>query len=170
MAAPPCQPMLTSPPADGRATPALLKALIGVEGFLGVTALGGGIELIAFPHGNRFVDGEWLDHIPLIDSYRLPGAALAGLFGVGALGTAVALARRRRPRRRLPRRVETWTDQHWAWASTIGIGAALIAWIGLEVALLPQRDPIEALYAAVGGALVALPVAPSVRAALRSPA
>ena len=68
----------------------LRKVLIGLDGFLAFTAIGGGIALL----------GDWfappLDYLagsPFPD-YTIPGLALLVLVGGGSLGAMVLLARR----------------------------------------------------------------------------
>ena len=144
--APPVRPSI--PP---RRSPAEWAAISGL-GFLGLTAAGGGVEMIAFPKGNRFVPGRWLDEVPHIDSWILPGIVLGGGFGVGSLVTAVSIWRGgRRAAGRSPRATRL------AWAATLGLGVGLGGWIGLEVALIPERSALEAVYGvlAVGLAGVA---------------
>jgi hypothetical protein len=124
-----------------------IRILLGLLIFLGVTALAGGIEMLLFPTGNEFLPRQWLDDIPVIDSWLLPGLVLGGGFGVGSLLTAYALRRR-------------WA---WWWPGTILLGVGMIVWIGLEVLFLPQRSLLEAIYGTVGVLLVALPVTASAR-------
>jgi hypothetical protein len=59
--------------------------------FLGVTALGGGVEMVVFRAGNSHLPCAWLDSIPLVDSWPVPGLVLGLGFGVGLLVTAYAL-------------------------------------------------------------------------------
>lgn len=73
-----------------RAVVSLLALLI----FLGLTALGGGVELLLFPEGNEFVSPEWLEEIPWVDSYVVPGLILSTVFGLGSLVVAYGVARR----------------------------------------------------------------------------
>jgi len=103
--------------------------------------------MLLFPTGNDFLPRQWLDDIPVIDSWLLPGLVLGGGFGVGSLLTAYALRRR-------------WA---WWWPGTILLGVGMIVWIGLEVLFLPQRSLLEAIYGTVGVLLVALPVTASAR-------
>lgn len=136
----------------------------GVLGFVGVTAVAGGVEMVLFPEGNVFVKGEWLNSLP-VGSYRLPGIALGAGLGLGSLVTAFGL--HRRPGWSLLRRVEEATGLHWSWAGTGMIGAGLAGWILLEVALIPERSVIEALYGAIAVGLIGLAACPSFRQALR---
>ncbi len=140
------------------------KIGVGVLGFVGVTAVAGGVEMVLFPQGNVFVKGEWLDSLP-VGSYRLPGIALGAGLGLGSLATALGL--HRRPNCPLFRRVEEATGLHWSWAGTGAMGAGLAGWILLEVALIPERSALEALYGALAAGLVGLTASPSFRQTLR---
>ena len=116
-------------------------------GFTGITAIGGGIEMLIYPQGNEFVPEAWLADIPIIDSWVVPGLFLLVVLGAGSLFTAYGLFR----------------GQRRGWLATIALGVALIAWIGLEVVFLPERSFLEALYAGIGIILLGLAALPSVR-------
>lgn len=152
-------------PRDGTGSPATqrpveVRAASGALWFVGLTAIAGGLEMIAAPHGNVFVDGRWLDQLPLVETYRLPGTALSAL-GLAASVTAHGLSRL--PERPRSAALEEWTGHHWSWTATIGVGAALSAWIALEVAVVPDRSPLEALYGLTGVGLVAAAASPALR-------
>ncbi len=136
----------------------------GALGFVGLTAVAGGVEMVLFPEGNVFVKQEWLDSLP-VESYRLPGVVLGAGIGVGSLVTVFGL--RRRPHWSLLGGVERVTRLHWSWAGTGLMGASLAGWILLEVALIPERSAIEALYGAIAAGLLGLTASPSFRQALR---
>ena len=127
--------------------------VLGALGFIGVTAVAGGVEMVAFPDGNPFVRAEWLDHIPVVDNYVVPGLTLAGAVGGSALLAAVGLWRR--PRWTVFDPIERATGRHWAWAATGAAGVVLGAWITLEVVLIPERSLIELLYGILAVGLVA---------------
>lgn len=150
---------------EGR-RPVTVWLVAGLLTFLGLTALGGGGEMLLFPEGNQFVPGEWLDHIPVIESWVLPGLVLGTVFGFGSLTAAWGVIRR--PRWSGMRCVESATAHHWSWAAALLLGAGLVIWILLEVILLPERNIIELLYGSVGVALVGLPLVPSVSSYMAS--
>lgn len=120
----------------------------GLLGFTGLTAIGGGVEMLVFPQGNEFVPASWLAGIPLIDSWIVPGLFLAIILGVGSLLAAYGLFRGRR----------------WGWLASIAVGVVLITWILLEIVLIPDRSFLEALYAGIGLVVLGLAALPSVRA------
>lgn len=141
-------------------TAAAVQATVAALGFVGLTAVAGGVEMIVAPRGNVFVQGAWLEDIPVFDSYRVPGCLLAGL-GVAALGAGYGLVRR--PHLSAMHAIEEWTGHHWSLAATGGVGAALSAWIAAEIAFVPRRSVIELLYGLVGLGLVGSCALPAVR-------
>ena len=145
---------------ETRRRPIAVNATVAALGSVGVTALAGGTEMIVAPKGNVFVEGEWLEHIPLVDTYRIPGGLLAGL-GAGSLGAAFGLARLHS----CPalRRLEQRTGQHWAWSATAATGVSLTAWIATEVLVVPKRSVVELVYALTGVGLLAACAHPDVR-------
>lgn len=143
--------------------PATERTAIGMLGVVGTTAAAGGVELLLYPHGNAYVEPEWLEDLPVAD-YRLPGLLLSGVVGGSSLVAAYGLVRR--PRWRWLAPLERRTGRHWSWTATGLAGVGLAVWIGVEVALLPERSPIEALYAALAGGLIALPLTRSFRRSL----
>ena len=72
-----------------RRRPATVVAVLVLLVFLGLTALGGGIEMILFPSGNQYVPGEWLEGIPWIESWLVPGLVLSIGFGLGSLFSVI---------------------------------------------------------------------------------
>jgi hypothetical protein len=118
---------------------------IGILIFLGVTALAGGLALV-FELGAA-PPQDWLDRIPLIGSWVIPGLVLAIGFGFGSLLVAYGMLRRYR----------------WSWLATVLIGLAHLGWIGIELVYLPQPSALQVVYGLVGLALVLLPWHPSVR-------
>ena len=139
-------------------TATLISALLA---FLGVTALGGGIEMLMFPGGNQYIPSRWLESLPLVDTYTIPGLILG--LGFGASSLVVSYGVLRKPRCLRLHGVERSTGHHWSWAATCVIGAAMMVWIVLEVIWIPDRSPIEAVYGALGFALVVMPWSPAVR-------
>lgn len=145
-----------------RRRPAAVKVTIGVLAFLGATALLGGVEMAFGLWIGDPPPDSWLDALPAIDSWVLPGLVLGAGFGLGSLVTAYGMLRRPRPSP-----VRHLAGHHWPWAVTILLGLGMIAWIGLEIAYLPDRSWLEAVYGAVGVALV-VPALPPVSRHLRA--
>ena len=146
----------------GKPRHAVRNAALGALGFVGATALAGGAEMVLAPKGNVFVKGAWLDHLPGLDSYVVPGLVLGVGLGGGSLVAAYGIWRR--PRWRRLAALERATGHHWALAATAAVGVGLGAWLATEVVLIPERSAIEVLYAALAAGLLAACGAPSFRA------
>jgi hypothetical protein len=144
-----------------RHRPAAAWTTAGVLVFLGVSASARGVAMV-FGIGPP-LPPDWLDAIPLIDSWVVPGVVLGVGFGLGSLLVAYGVLRR-------PGRfAEGLTGRHWSWLATVLIGGCQVVWIGLELIFLPQLSVLEAVYGGVGVALVLLPTRSSVRAYLAAP-
>jgi hypothetical protein len=149
---------VTVTPAMTGHRPAAVWTIVGVLVFLGVSAVAGGVAMVfgigaAPPH-------EWLDRVPLVDTWLVPGLVLGVGFGLGSLLAAYGMLRR--PRWAWLRPVERLTRHHWSWIVTILLGLGQIAWIVIELTYIPLSG-LQALYGGVGVALVLLPVHPAVR-------
>lgn len=113
----------------------LRRAVAALTLFAGLTAIAGGVELIAYPHGAPWMglDSGVLRHTPF-DDFVLPGLIL--LVSVGLLNTtAGVLALRRHPRGE---------------PLAVMAGAAMTGWIVVEAALLRTLHPLHGLYFVVG--------------------
>lgn len=136
---------------------AAVWATIGVLTFLGASAVAGGVALLL----GAAPPDDWLNRVPVIDSWVVPGVVLGVGFGFGSLLAAYGIARR--PSWRWPRFAERLTHQHWSWLATILIGLGHLVWITLELVYLPQQSALQVVYGAVGVALVLLPLHPAMR-------
>lgn len=147
--------------------PALERLTLGLLLFLGVTASLGGAAFVIAPvvvgEGEWFPQ-SWLEDIPLIDSWVVPGLVLGIGFGLGSLLTAYGMLRR--PRWRWTFWAERLTGQHWSWLATVLLGVGQTTWIGLELAFIPFSF-FHVVYGAVGLALLTLPFTRAVREDLR---
>lgn len=153
--------------------PGTVTATIWVLGFLGVTALAGGIEMLVFVRGNVYLPASMLDEVPLLDTWLVPGLVLTSAFGVGGLVGAWGIARQ--PRVRQLATVERRTSTHWSWAWTVAVGYAFTAWMVVEISLLgPPWDAADTagetsawvlygVYVAVALLLLVLPRTRGVR-------
>ncbi len=150
---------MSSSPNVTTTRPPLVVVTITLLFFLGVTAVAGSLALI-FDLGGGAPPEEWLDGIPLIDGWLVPGLVLGIGFGMGSLVAAYGWLRR--PIWRWLDWLETATRHHWAWLATILIGAGHVLWIGVELALLPDPAWLQLVYGPLGLALMFLPLAPSV--------
>ena len=77
----------------GRAAhrPAPVVALAGVLWLLGITATGGGMALLL---GAAQPPADWLDGIPVVDTWTVPALVLGFGFGVGSLLVGYGVWRR----------------------------------------------------------------------------
>ncbi|UPO78170.1 hypothetical protein [Arthrobacter sp. Helios] len=121
------------------------KVLIGLELGTGAAALGSGLLLVLRPDGAFLhADPAVLRRTPFAD-WRVPGLLLATGCGGGYLLAGLLQLRRHRAAR----------------AVSVAAGASLVALEIWETAVV-EFQPLEAVFAGVGGAVVAL--------ALRGPA
>jgi hypothetical protein len=134
-------------------------------GFLALTAIGGGLEMLLFPQGNPFVKTEWLESIPF-DDWVIPGLILGFGFGFGSVLVLWGILRR--PSIGWLDRIASPTRHHWSWLGSMILGAGLVLWILVEIVFIPERSAVEAAYLGIGLALAVLPWAPSLSAHLRS--
>jgi len=142
--------------------PLTVSLTVAVLFFLGVTAVGGGAAMTTgYPPPQ-----QWLDAIPLVNSWIIPGLVLGLGFGVGSPVVARGVARR--PPWAWTHRVERVTRHHWSWAATLLIGAGQVLWIALELIYLPETSTLQAVYGATGLALLMLPLLPGTRRYLAS--
>ena len=111
-----------------------------LAGFVGVTAVLGGVELITgFPIRQPV---EWLAGTPF-DSYLVPGLLLAGIVGGSAALAFIAALR---------------ADPRWPRAAIVA-GVVLCGWIVAEMVLLDQPTTptvAEVAYLVIGACLVVL--------------
>lgn len=138
--------------AARRRAPAVyvLAALVAFQGLSGTA---GGFGLIADPTGRAIgLDPAWLDGSPFSD-YFVPGVILLVVLGIGPLLAAMGILRR----------------LAWAWPASLLVGAALIVWIVVEVAIVGYiaQPPLQAIYGAIGAAIVGVALVPAVRRELR---
>jgi hypothetical protein len=146
--------------------PVSVVASIWLLTFLGVSAVAGGTALVF----GRLEEGmvpptEWLDALPLIDSWLVPGLVLGIGFGLGSLLAGYGVWRR--PLWSWASFIETPTGHHWAWLATMLIGLGQATWIALELLYLPELSWLMAVYGPLGLALFLLPWTRSMRDHLR---
>jgi hypothetical protein len=123
---------------------------------LGISALAGGIALTFGSAGSGMAPpADWLDAIPVVESWVIPGLVLGIGFGLGSLVTAYGVWRH--PHWGWVSSVETLTKHHWSWIATILIGLGQVIWIGLELLFFPELSVLQAFYGPVGLALLLLP-------------
>lgn len=143
---------------------ASVLAMVGVLLFVGTTAAAGGVALVS---GAAAPPIEWLEQVPLVDTWTVPGIVLGAGFGLGSLVAVYGVLRR--PRWPWLAPVERLTRHHWSWLATLLIGLGHIAWIALELIYLPESSVLlQAVYGGVGVVLVVLPMTAPVRRYLQA--
>ena len=140
--------------------PATVWTFAAVLVFLGVSAVAGGIAMLS----GLTPPDSWLDRIPVVASWTIPGLVLALIFGAGSLVTGYGVLRR--PAWAWLSGVERLTGQHWSWVAGLLLGVGQVLWIGLELAYLPETSALQVVYGTTGLLLVVLPVLPAVRSHL----
>jgi hypothetical protein len=112
------------------------RAVLALEILLGVGALGGGLVLMIAPRGE-------IMPLPLsalagspFDTYFVPGVILFGVLGLGPLAAAVL----------------TWMRHPLAPVAALVVGAGLLIWVAVEVAIIgySNEPPLQAIYAVLG--------------------
>jgi hypothetical protein len=139
----------------GSRRPLVLWALVVPMALLSLGGSFGGLSFLADPTGSRLgADPSWLERTPVGD-FLLPGLFLFGVYGIGAALLIGGLISRR----------PAWYlwSYHWSWLGTIGMGAILVAWIVYELLIFDDRMILQPTLLAVGLAMIAIPLLPSMR-------
>jgi hypothetical protein len=106
----------------------------GLQAFIGLGAVGGGLMLIIDPSGSQLgLPLAMLQGSPFPD-YLIPGLFLFTVNGLGSLVGAVL----------------SFTRQRYAGEAGMALGAILMAWITIQVAIIRAVDPLHVLYFALG--------------------
>jgi len=96
-----------------------------------------------------------------VNDFLLPGLFLFLVYGVFGL---VLIAGLWTPRSFGPlASTDRRTGLHWSWWGAVAIGSILIAWIVYELFVIPDVIWLQPALAAMGFAIVALAMLPSVR-------
>lgn len=133
--------------------------------FLGLGAVGGGYAMTFGIGGEDFMSQEYLEALPLVNSWLVPGLILMIGFGFGSLVVAYGVLQR--PTWRWLSGLERLSGHHWSWIATILIGVGQVVWITLELISIPFSI-LMAIFGPLGLALALLPLTRSVRTYLES--
>jgi hypothetical protein len=120
------------------------KGALALEVVLAIGALGGGLILMLAPRGEILpMPLSALAGSPF-DTYFVPGMILFGVLGFGPL-VAARLA---------------WTRHPAAPVAAFVVGAGLLIWVGVEVAIIgySNEPPLQAIYAILGVAILLVAV------------
>lgn len=138
-----------------RRPPAAHRALVAAMAFQGVSGVAGGWGLVSDPSGGKLgIPVTWLEGSPFRD-YLVPGMVLLTVLGILPLVVAFGL----------------WTVRPWAWAASLLVGAALLVWIGIQIAVIGYQPvpPLQAIYGGLGAVMIVLALLPPVRRYHRRP-
>jgi hypothetical protein len=149
---------VTSAPGVHRPLPVRILTIMLVV--LGIGAVGGGFAMVFGIGGESMLPDEYLDALPLVDSWVVPGLILMIGFGFGSL--TVAFGVWRRPAWAWLDGLERLTGHHWSWIATILIGVGQMIWIMLELMSIPF-SALMPTFGAVGLALALLPLTSPVK-------
>jgi hypothetical protein len=136
-------------PAGPPRRPASVIVLLTLLIFQGLSGLAGGFGLVADPSGAAVgIPLHWLGGSPFPD-YRIPGAILFAVLGLGPLAVAWAVLRR----------------ASWARTASVLVGAALLVWIAVEILVIGYQPtpPLQLVYGLVGATITAAALRPAVR-------
>lgn len=97
-----------------------LRVAVGLELVIGLTALVGGLLLIAAPSGSALGMSPGMLAGSPFDDYTIPGIVLAFLFGIGYIAVAVM----------------TWERFDHLPQITISAALALLVWLGVQAAMI----------------------------------
>lgn len=109
-------------------------------------------------------DPTWIEEIPLVVNWALPGLVLGVGFGIGSLVTAFGVTWR--PDSPWLNWLEHLTRHHWAWFGTFALGIGMVTWIGLQLVWI-SLSVLHVIYGAVGIGLVGISLTAPYRAYLR---
>jgi uncharacterized membrane protein len=129
-----------------------------LEIILGVGALGGGIALMAGPHGEILPLPVSALAGSFFNDYFVPGAILFATLGLGSLGAAAV----------------AWRRLSMAPFLAFAIAVALLIWLIAEIAIVgySNHPPLQALYLGLGVVMVLVAIAwiRQARSSARTPA
>ncbi|HSJ84523.1 MAG TPA: hypothetical protein VLA91_11975 [Acidimicrobiia bacterium] len=140
--------------------PLPVTIVIALLAALGIGAVGGGFAMTFGIGGESMLPDEYLDALPLVNSWVVPGLILMIGFGFGSLLAAFGVWRR--PAWAWLGGLERLTGHHWSWVVTIVIGVGQVIWITLELVSIPF-SALMPTFGAIGLALILLPLTSSIR-------
>ena len=135
--------------SDPRRRPPSVYALLGLNLFQGLSGLGGGFGLMVDPTGtNMQLPLDWLRGSPF-GSYLIPGLILFTVLGIFPLIVAFGVT----------------GPRAWAWFGSLAVGVGVLVWLVVEIATVGFQawPPLQAIYAILGVAILALTATRSVR-------
>ena len=143
------------PEEEHGARPKPVLLLISALAFQGLSGVSGGLGLVFDPSGTGLgLPAEWLAGSPF-DDYAIPGLVLLSLLGVVPLAVAYGV----------------WARKPWSWAGSLLVGAALLVWLAVEIAVIGYhaQPPLQLIYGIVGMLILGPTLLPGVRTYLVRP-
>lgn len=129
--------------------------------FLGINGLLGGYTMLSNSTGDAFgMPLSVLERTPF-QNWFVPGLVLLLLWGLGSFVVLTSLWTR--PRLSLLSWLSNLTHEHWAWASSILLGLALLVWLTVQVFTLPAIAPIQVFLYGLALVLIIVPLLPGMR-------
>jgi hypothetical protein len=143
-----------------RHLPLTADLTIGLLIILGLGAVGGGLGMTFGTGSGSLLPDEYLDELPLVTNWVVPGLILLLGFGVGSLVTAYGVARQ--PSWRWLAGLERLTGHHWSWLATLVIGLGQMVWIFLELISI-SFSWLMPVFGLIGLGIFVLSLTPSFR-------
>ncbi|MCL6456785.1 MAG: hypothetical protein K6T85_02145 [Gorillibacterium sp.] len=135
--------------------------LVGLQAFLGIGAIAGGLGLMIDPQGEMIgMPIRFLDNSPFTN-YFIPGLILCLVLGVIPAILSYSLARQKKWN--LGEKLNIFKELHWSWSFSLYVGFALIIWITVQVYIIQAVGSVHLIYIALGLCIQAVTVLPSVR-------
>ena len=135
--------------------------LIGLLGFLGLGAIGGGGIFIISPSGKLMgMPISMLNSSPF-NNFLLPGIILFSVLGVVPIMLAIALLKK--PESKLAERINFFKDMHWSWSFSIYIAFILIFWIQIQMIFLSAVHWLHTFYMFLAVAIIFVALLSQVR-------
>jgi len=152
-------------PAKRRRESRALVSVVILLVLLAVPSAICGLEMINDPIGALGMTTDWLVRTP-IDTFLWPGIFLLGLAAAALLSAAGFVMGFRW---RWISRAENFFGYRWPWVGAVSTGVVLMAWIIVEVILLPTVHPVLHPGLFVWGLVIAgLPFTASMKTQFRA--
>jgi large-conductance mechanosensitive channel len=140
--------------------PFALYVLVFLLFFQGVSALYGGISLIADPTGGLLKMEQGLLAGSIFTSYLIPGLILSLLLGIVPMILIYPLLAR--PHWKWARILNIYKNRYWAWTYSLYLGLGIIIWIDVQIYMIGYSQFIQTFIAFLGVLIVIFTLWPSV--------
>lgn len=113
--------------------------------FQSISAIAGGLGLIADPSGGLSFTLGMLQHSPFSD-FLIPGLFLLIILGI--VPGIVFYGLWKKPRFRLAEKVNP--KYHWSWTFSLCTGILILVWVGTEIFLIRELSILHYVYSVLG--------------------